>query len=229
MEQIRTALITGGSRGLGRAVASALSGEGWRVIITGRDAANLRATVDEIDGDVAGVPGDITDGVHRASLGRAVGSHLDLLINNASELGPSPLRSLVETTPASFRRILDVNVIAPVALVAEVLPILTTDAAVVNISSDAGVEAYPTWGAYGASKAALDHVTRILAAEHPGLTVYAFDPGDLRTDMHQAAFPGEDISDRPEPGSVVPALLGLLEERPASGRYAASGFLGEAA
>ena len=229
MEQIRTALITGGSRGLGRAVASALSGEGWRVIITGRDAANLRATVDEIDGDVAGVPGDITDGVHRANLGRAVGSHLDLLINNASELGPSPLRSLVETTPASFRRILDVNVIAPVALVAEVLPILTTDAAVVNISSDAGVEAYPTWGAYGASKAALDHVTRILAAEHPGLTVYAFDPGDMRTDMHQAAFPGEDISDRPEPGSVVPALLGLLEERPASGRYAASGFLGEAA
>lgn len=222
MEQTKTALITGGSRGLGLALAKELSATGWRVIVTGRREADLRAAADEIGGDVVSVAGDVTDPHHRADLRSAAGDRLDLLINNASELGSSPLRPLVETTPEEFRHVLDVNVVAPAALVAEVLPILSTEAVVVNISSDAAVEAYPSWGSYGASKAALDHLTRTLAAEHPALAVYSFDPGDMRTDMHQAAFPGEDISDRPDPASVVPVLVRLVSERPPSGRYEAA-------
>ena len=220
----RTALVTGASRGLGRALATALNADRWRLVVDGRDTDRLAAAVAALPhpDPVTALPGDVTDPAHRAALAAAVGPRLDLLVNNASELGPSPLPRLAELDPVDLARVLAVNTVAPLALVQAVLPVLGAGAAVLQISSDAAVEAYAGWGGYGASKAALDQLTAVLAVEHPDLRVYAVDPGDMRTDMHQAAFPGEDISDRPAPESVVPGLLALIEGDRPSGRYRAA-------
>lgn len=218
------ALITGASRGLGRAIARSLNERGWSMVIDARGADDLAAVAAELP-NVRAVAGDVTDSWHRAALADAVESFggLHLLVNNASQLGPSPQPQLADYPLSDFAEVYRVNVTAPLALIQQVLPsLLAIGGTVVNISSDAAVEAYPGWGGYGSAKAALDQLTAILGAEQPTLRVYAFDPGDMRTEMHQRAFPGEDISDRPEPESVVPSFLRLLEERPPSGRYRAS-------
>jgi NAD(P)-dependent dehydrogenase (short-subunit alcohol dehydrogenase family) len=215
-----TALVTGASRGLGRALTSALADRGWRLVLDGRDPARLAAAVLPYGELVTAVAGDVADPEHRRALADAVGPRLDLLVNNASELGPSPLPHLADLDPGDFLRILTVNAVAPLAVVQAVLPALRmARGTVVNISSDAAVEAYEGWGGYGASKAALDQLSAVLAVEQPDLRVLAVDPGDMATDMHQAAFPGEDISDRPAPESVVPALLALIDGDLPSGRY----------
>ena len=220
------ALITGGSRGLGCALATELVDRDWNVIITGRDPVELNRVTTSLGRWATAVAGDVTDAGHRAELTDLVGSTLDLLINNASYLGPSPLQRLEEIRAAELARLMDVNVVAPLALIGSLLPAISAShGAIVNVSSDAAVEAYPTWGPYGASKAALDHATAALIAEHPDLDIYAFDPGDMRTDMHQAAFPGEDISDRPEPDVAARALLRLLDARPPSGRYSSDALV----
>jgi NAD(P)-dependent dehydrogenase (short-subunit alcohol dehydrogenase family) len=224
----RTALVTGASRGLGRALATALSDRSWRLVLDGRDAARLASAVAALPHpDLAtAVAGDVADPRHRAALAEAVGPRLDLLVNNASDLGPSPLPPLADLPPDAFLRVLAVNTVAPLAVVQAVLPALrSARGRVLNVSSDAAVEAYAGWGGYGASKAALDQLTAVLAVEHPELRIFAVDPGDMATDMHQAAFPGEDISDRPAPESVVPALLTLIDGDRPSGRYRASELL----
>jgi NAD(P)-dependent dehydrogenase (short-subunit alcohol dehydrogenase family) len=215
------ALVTGGSRGLGFALAAALIDRGWHVVVDARDVTGLSDWLP----CAAVVRGDVTDPEHRRELADEIQriGRLDLLVNNASTLGPSPLPHLADYPVAELRSVLETNVIAPLALIQELLPVLRASHAVVlNVSSDAAVEAYPGWGGYGSAKAALDQVSAVLAAEDPTLRVYAVDPGDMRTDMHQAAFPGEDISDRPEPAAVVPALLRLVDIRPDSGRYRAA-------
>jgi NAD(P)-dependent dehydrogenase (short-subunit alcohol dehydrogenase family) len=225
---IPTALITGASRGLGRALATALSDRGWRLVVDGRDAARLHATVAGLPRPhlVTAVPGDVADAAHRAALADAARPRLDLLVNNASDLGPSPLPRLADLRVEDLQRVLAVNTVAPLALFQAVLPALRAAAGrVLNVSSDAAVEAYDGWGGYGASKAALDQLTAVLAVEHPELRLHAVDPGDMATDMHQAAFPGEDISDRPAPESVVPALLALIDGDLPSGRYRAAELL----
>ncbi len=221
-----TAIITGGTRGLGRALVGHLALEGWRVVFDARRTADVERALAEIGGNddvgqLIGIPGDITDVHHRAALVDAIeDGDLDLLINNAGALGPSPLPRLVDVDPTDLSSLLETNVVAPLRLVSELIPAAQrADGVIVNISSDAAVEAYGGWGPYGASKAALDHISRVLAVEHPDLAIYAFDPGNMRTDMHQAAFPGEDISDRPLPETVVPKLMRLVERRPPSGRY----------
>ncbi len=221
----RTALVTGASRGLGHALAADLNRRGWRLVLDARDAGRLAGSVAALPHPelVVAVPGDVADPRHRAALTAAVGPRLDLLVNNASELGPSPLPPLAELTPGTLRRVLEVNAVSPLALLQAVLPALrAARGRVVDVSSDAAVEAYAGWGGYGASKAALDQLTAVLAVEHPELRVYAVDPGDMATDMHQAAFPGEDISDRPAPAAVVPALLALVDGELPSGRYRAA-------
>jgi NAD(P)-dependent dehydrogenase (short-subunit alcohol dehydrogenase family) len=221
----RTALVTGASRGLGRALSAALADRGWRLVLDGRAAERLATAVAALPHPelVTAVPGDVADPQHRAALAEAVGPRLDLLVNNASNLGPSPLPQLADLPPEEFLRVLTVNTVAPLALVQAVLPALRlAHGTVVDISSDAAVEAYAGWGGYGASKAALDQVTAVLAVEHPELRVFAVDPGDMATDMHQSAFPGEDISDRPAPETVVPALFALLDGDLPSGRYRAA-------
>ena len=218
------ALITGASRGLGRATAHALARRGWSLIVDARRADDLAAAMRGL-ADVVTVPGDVTDPGHRAGLAAAAGraGGLDLLVNNASRLGPSPQPLLRDYPLDELGRVYASNVFAPLALIQLLTaPLAAAAGTIVNVSSDAAVEAYPGWGGYGSSKAALDQLTAILAAEEPSLRCYAFDPGDMRTDMHQQAFPGEDISDRPEPETVVPALLRLIDERPPSGRYRAS-------
>jgi len=216
-----TALITGGSAGLGRAFLGALVHRGWTVITDGRSRGALAA----VEGpDAVVVRGDVTDPAHRAELVAAVErrGRLDLLVHNASTLGPLPMRRLSDLGDAGLRDAWQTNVAAPYALTRELLPWLVASGGVLlSLSSDAAVEHYETWGAYGASKAALDHLTLTWAAEE-GITGYAVDPGDMRTRMHQDAFPGEDISDRPLPESVVPHLLTLLGQRPPSGRYRAA-------
>ncbi len=217
------ALVTGGSKGLGRALARRLVGEGWHVVMDARGAEDLaRATAGWPPSQVTAIPGDVSDGWHRARLAVAAADlgRLDLLVNNASALGPSPLPALADHPPAELARLFAVNAIAPLALAQMVLDLLERSGGrVVNVSSDAAVAAYEGWGGYGASKAALDQLTAVLAAEHPALRVYAMDPGDMATDMHQQAYPGEDISDRPAPESVVPALMRLVEGDLPSGRY----------
>ena len=218
-----TALVTGASRGLGAALAEALSRRGWRLVVDGRTPDWLAATVASLPRPdlVTAVPGDVADPAHRAALAAAVGDRLDLLVNNASELGPTPLPRLADLPPAALERVLAVNTVAPLALVQAVLPALERAGGVVlDISSDAAVEAYEGWGGYGASKAALDQLTAVLAAEHPALRVYAVDPGDMATDMHRAADP--DASGLPEPAAVVPALLRLIDGDLPSGRYRAA-------
>lgn len=229
-----TALVTGSARGFGLALTRALVARGDTVIVDGRDAAALHAATTGLPGPgrVVAVPGDLTDPVHRGALHSAVRAEggLDLLVHNAGELGPSPLPRLADIPLDALAVVFETNVLAPVALTRLLLPALRTAGApaVVTLSSDAAVEAYPGWGGYGAAKAALDQLAAVLAVEEPAVRVYAFDPGDMRTAMHQRAFPGEDISDRPEPDTVVPALLRLLDSRPASGRYRAADLLEQA-
>jgi NAD(P)-dependent dehydrogenase (short-subunit alcohol dehydrogenase family) len=218
------ALITGASRGLGRAAARALAGRGWSLVADARGADDLAGALREF-GDVAVIAGDVTSPGHRADLAAAVRrlGRLDVLVNNASSLGPSPLPPLRGYGLDELRRVYETNVLAPLALIQLLTgPLEAAGGAIINVSSDAAIEAYPGWGGYGSSKAALDQLTAVLATEESGLRCYAFDPGDMRTDMHQQAFPGEDISDRPDPESVVPALLRLIDERPPSGRYRAA-------
>ena len=227
------AVITGASRGLGRALAAGLAREGYTLIIDARDAGRLQAAAHEIQAhsiratgaEVTAVAGDVTDPAHRAALlaaAQAAGG-ADLLVNNAGDLGASPLPALADYPAAELRDAFEVNVIAPIALTQLLLPLLRErSGAVLNITSDAAVEPYAGWGGYGAAKAALEQASNVLAAEEPVLRVWWADPGDLRTDMHQRAFPGEDISDRPEPESVVPAFTRLITQRLPSGRYRAA-------
>jgi NAD(P)-dependent dehydrogenase (short-subunit alcohol dehydrogenase family) len=226
---MQVALITGGSRGFGKALAADLVADGWTVVLDGRDAQVLDRTAEELravgSGTVVSVAGDVTDAAHREVLVDTATSfgRLDLLVNNASTLGPSPLPGLDAYPLDELEAVYRVNVIAPLALTQRALPLLAaSEGAVVNVSSDAAVAGYEGWGGYGSSKAALDQVGRVLAAEHPELRVYGFDPGDMRTQMHQDAFPGEDISDRPEPETVVPVLRRLLADAAPSGRYRAA-------
>jgi len=214
------ALITGGSAGLGRALTRTLTDDGWTVVTDGRDAARLSAATSGATGVVA-VAGDVTDPAHRAALVREVDrlGRLDLLVHNASTLGPLPLRPLSRLSAEGLRATWETNTAAPLALTQLLLPHLVRDQGVLlSISSDAALEHYETWGPYAATKTALDHLTLTLAAEE-SLTAYAVDPGDMRTAMHQDAFPGEDISDRPLPETVTPHLIALLRSRPPSGRY----------
>ncbi len=218
------AVITGASRGLGLAFASELAGRGWRLIVDARVGASLTRAVENlgVPGQVTAISGDVADQSHREAIAAAVdrAGPLDLLVNNASVLGLSPQPTLEHYPLAELERVFRVNAFAPLALIQALLPALhAAVGTIVNITSDAAVQPYEGWGGYGASKAALEQVTAILGAEQPGLHVYSFDPGDMRTAMQQEAFPGEDISDRPEPESVVPSLLRLIEERPPSGRY----------
>jgi NAD(P)-dependent dehydrogenase (short-subunit alcohol dehydrogenase family) len=220
------AVVTGASQGLGRALTAALVERGWHVVVDARRSDRLADAVTTFGADnVTPVVGDVTDPDHRDALvaaARRQSGPIRLLVNNASTLGASPLPPLDAVTPAVLERTFAVNVVAPVALTAALLPELAPSATVVNITSDAAVEAYEGWGAYGSTKAALEHVSRVLAVEHPEVRVLAVDPGDLRTEMHQDAFPDEDISDRPPPESAVPGLLTLIEGEQPSGRYAAS-------
>ncbi|MEU1544698.1 SDR family NAD(P)-dependent oxidoreductase [Nocardia sp. NPDC005745] len=222
-----TALVTGASAGFGAALARALIEQGWRVLGTARRADRLTRVAAELGSEFRAIPGDVTVPADRALLADAARAEgeLGLVVNNASRLGPSPLPRLADYPLEEFEAVLRTNLLSPLAILQFTLPLLRPGGAVVNISSDAASEPYPEWGGYGSSKAALDQVTAILGAEHPDLSIYAFDPGDMRTEMHQAAFPGADISDRPEPATVVPALLRLLAERPRSGRYAAADFV----
>ncbi|MGY2875322.1 NAD(P)-dependent dehydrogenase (short-subunit alcohol dehydrogenase family) [Marmoricola sp. URHA0025 HA25] len=217
------AVITGGSAGLGLALARALAVDGWRVVVDGRDAERLAAAADHPD--IVTVPGDVTDDWHRGALVDAAEQEggLDLLVHNASTLGPTPLPHLADASIADLDQVWRTNVGAPMALTAVLLPMLVASKGVlVSISSDAGVEHYEGWGLYGTSKAALDHLTLTFGEENPEISAYAVDPGDMRTQMHQDAFPGEDISDRPLPETVVPHFLALLADRPPSGRYRAA-------
>ncbi len=217
------ALITGGSKGLGRALALALADDGWDVVITARTQHMLEDVAREGAPRIRAIAGNIRDELHRVQLADAVGPSLDLLVNNASHLGPSPLLPIGAVDNDELHAVFDTNVVSPLALLGNVLPALKQgDGVVINVSSDAAVEAYETWGPYGASKAALDHASAVLAREEPRLRVYAFDPGDMRTDMHQAAFPDEDISERPLPETVVPLLRYVVSSGLPSGRYAAS-------
>jgi NAD(P)-dependent dehydrogenase (short-subunit alcohol dehydrogenase family) len=221
-----TALITGASRGLGRALAASLAADGWRLVLDARTAADLDAAAAAMApgaAEVVAIAGDVTDADHRRELAAAAGDRLDLLVLNASTLGTSPLPPLAAYDLDALRAVLETNTVAPLALTQLLLPVLrTARGRVLAVSSDAAVGGYEGWGGYGASKAALDQLANVLGAEEPDLRVYAVDPGDMRTVMHQDAFPGEDISDRPEPETVVPALRRLLDGDLPSGRYVAA-------
>jgi NAD(P)-dependent dehydrogenase (short-subunit alcohol dehydrogenase family) len=225
------ALVTGASRGFGNALAHDLGARGWHLVLDARSEDDLRDAARDVR-DAVVVAGDVTDPLHREAITAAVEvfGGLDLLVNNASDLGPSPLPPLADYPLHSLRRVYETNVIAPLALIQLLLPSLANrSGAIVDITSDAGVEAYEGWGGYGSSKAALDQLGRVLAVEQPELRVYSFDPGDMRTRMHQDAFPGEDISDRSEPETISPLLLRLLDDRPVSGRYRAADLSGRSA
>ncbi len=213
-------VVTGASRGLGLALTRALVERGWQLAVDARDVIALERAVGGFDGVVA-LAGDVTDSEHLERLVEAAGKPIDLVVNNASALGPTPLPALGAYPLDELRRVYEVNVLAPLDLVQRALSHLSDGARIVNVSSDAAVEAYEGWGGYGSSKAALAQVTAVLAAEHPDLHVYAVDPGDMRTQMQQEAFPGEDISDRPPPEESVPGLLALIEGDLPSGLYRA--------
>ena len=222
-----TALITGASRGLGLALARSLAADGWRLIIDGRDPAALETAaqaLSRLTGDgVTAVAGDVSSEEHRLALAEALtaAGGLDVVVHNASLLGPSPQPALAGYPLDRLREVYAVNVFAPLRLTQLVLPHLRPGARVMFVTSDASVEPYEGWGGYGSSKAALDQIAAVLGAEHPELRVYAVDPGDMNTRMHQEAFPGEDISDRPPPESSVPGLREILAGRLPSGRYQA--------
>lgn len=230
------AIVTGASRGLGEALASGLAAAGWSLVLDARHAGDLEASEARIRAFLAegaalvAVPGDVADPAHRKVLVAAaldLGG-VDLVVNNAGTLGPSPLPALTDLSLAALGDALEANVVAPLGLIQEAAVALDGSASpeVVNITSDASVEAYPGWGGYGMTKAALDHMSAVLAVERPRWRVWAVDPGDMRTRMHQDAFPGEDISDRPEPASVVPAILALIASDRSSGRVKASEYAG---
>ena len=243
------AIITGASRGLGLALASGLAAAGWRLVVDARGADDLAAAAKEIEAGagktgaggasgieagaaVVAVPGDVTDPDHRAALVAAAErlGGVDLLVNNAGILGPSPQPRLADYPLPVLREVYEVNVVAPLGLIRAALPALRASrGAVVDITSDAAVEPYPGWGGYGSAKAAIEQASNVLAAEEPDLRVWWVDPGDLRTRMHQEAFPGEDISDRPLPETVVPAFIRLLAKKPPSGRVRLADLLSGAA
>ncbi len=219
-----TAIVTGASRGLGLALAEALAERRWRLVIDARDgvaleraAAGLRART-----EVVALAGDVADPSHRQALVDAADGPVDLLVNNASSLGPSPLPPLSAYPLDELEQVYRVNALAPLALMQAALPRLAEGARIVNVTSDAAVEPYEGWGGYGSAKAALEQLTAVFAAEQPALRVYAVDPGDMNTRMHQDAYPGEDISDRPAPAESVPGLLALIEGDLPSGRYSAA-------
>jgi NAD(P)-dependent dehydrogenase (short-subunit alcohol dehydrogenase family) len=220
------AIVTGASRGLGLALARALANRGWALVLDARGASDLQAVEEELAqlSEITAIAGDVADQAHRRELIAAAGEKIDLLVNNASMLGPSPQPPLARYPLADIEQVYRVNVFAPLALVQTALPRLIDGARILNITSDAAVEPYEGWGGYGSSKAALEQLSRVLAAEHPELRVYAVDPGDMRTRMQQEAFPGEDISDRPPPEDSVPGLLRLIDEGPPSGRYLARDY-----
>jgi NAD(P)-dependent dehydrogenase (short-subunit alcohol dehydrogenase family) len=221
----RTALITGASRGLGLELARGLAARGWNLIITARNANHLRAVRNELAPitHVAALAGDVTDPMHRRALAVVARGHsgIDALVNNAGALGPSPMPGLLDYPLDAFLEVYRANVLAPLGLIQALRSDFKPGARIINVTSDAGVMPYAGWGGYGSSKAALEQLSAILAAENPELRVYWVDPGDMRTDMHQAAFPGEDISDRPLPETRVPAFVALLEADLPSGRYRA--------
>lgn len=222
----RTALITGASRGLGLALARGLAARSWNLILTARDPGRLRSARDELAAvtHVAAIAGDVTDPGHRKQLAVLARGHsgLDALINNAGILGPSPQPGLLDYPLESLIEVYLANVVAPVGVIQALRSELKEGARIINVTSDAGVTPYAGWGGYGSSKAALEQLSAILAVENPELRVYWVDPGDMRTDMHQAAFPGEDISDRPLPDARVPGFVALLEGDLPSGRYVAA-------
>jgi len=215
-----TAIITGASRGLGLALARALDERGWRLVLDARGAEALDSTTTELSNAV-GLPGDVGDPAHRRALVALAGPQIDLLVNNASILGPSPQPELADYPLDVLEEVYRVNVLAPLALTQLALPHIPDGGVILNITSDAGIEPYDGWGGYGSSKAAFEQWTAILGVERPSLRVYAVDPGDMRTQMHQEAFPDEDISDRPLPEESVPGLLRLIDGKFSSGRYRA--------
>lgn len=222
----RTALITGASRGLGLALARGLASRGWNLILTARDPDRLRVVRDELAQitHVAALAGDVIDPEHRAALAVLARGHagLDAIINNAGALGPSPQPALLDYPLEALVEVFLANVLAPLAMIQELRGELEPGARILNVTSDAAVNAYAGWGGYGASKAALEQLSAVLAEENRDLRVYWVDPGDMRTDMHQAAYPGQDISDRPLPETKVPGFVTLLEGELPSGRYVAS-------
>jgi NAD(P)-dependent dehydrogenase (short-subunit alcohol dehydrogenase family) len=229
-QHMSVAVITGSSRGLGLALTSALNRRSWDIVVDARHPSELREATEQVRGPgrLVAVAGDVTDPSHVRELAAAAEDlgGADLLVNNASTIGASPLPTIEDLDAELLAHILRTNVVAPVTLVQALLPQLRRRRGrIVNITSDAAVEAYQTWGGYGSSKAALEQITAILAAEQPDLKVHAFDPGDMRTQLQQDASPGQDISALPDPTTVVPALLRLLDEDLPSGRYRARDLL----
>ena len=218
-----SAIITGASRGLGLALARELAQRQWALVLNARGAADLERAARELGAitEVVAVAGDVADPAHRMAVVHAAGQKIDLLVNNASVLGPSPQPSLADYPLQELERVYRNNVLAPLALAQLSLPRIPDGGRILNVTSDAAVEPYEGWGGYGSSKAALDQLSAILGAEHPAIRVYAVDPGDMRTALHQEAFPGEDISDRPAPEDSVPGLLALIDGEHPSGRYRA--------
>ena len=228
----KTALITGTSRGLGLELARALAAKGWQLILTARNAAKLLEVQKELEQitQVDAISGDVIDEIHLLQLPEKAAQMggLDLVINNASTLGISPQPGLLDYPIEVIHSVFHTNTIAPLSLLQKLKPHLKPQATIINISSDAGVESYPGWGGYGASKAALDHLSATLAVENPQWQIYWVDPGDMQTQMHQEAFPGEDISDRPLPATSVPGFLALIEGAWPSGRYVSRALLKQA-
>jgi NAD(P)-dependent dehydrogenase (short-subunit alcohol dehydrogenase family) len=233
MTNKKSALITGASKGLGYALAEHLAQNGWNLLINARNAKQLLEARNHLEQltKVIAISGDVRDELHLLQLAEALESNQwqpDLVVNNASALGVSPMPHLLDHPVEDLHVIFHTNMIAPISLLQKVKPYLKSDATIINVSSDAGAGAYETWGAYGGSKAGLDHMTDILAKEYPAWRFYAFDPGDMRTEMHRAAFPGQDISDRPLPTEqAVPAIIRLIENELPGGRYTASALLKE--